>query len=241
MTVNGETFTGTLIARDYVLTAGHVAARVPPGNIRFNLNVGGNLTRTISATAVFSPPDYKEFNPANPTGDLAIIRLAEPAPAGVPVYHLYQGALSSGTTLTLVGYGASGNGDSGVTVGSNPAVKRVGKNTADILRPSPASGRPAVYYFDFDGPDLSANVFGDGTLGNTIETSVAGGDSGGPAFIRDRSGHLWLAGVNTFWTSFNNPRPPGTFGSGGGGVLLSGYAAWIKSVIAAGRVKTPSR
>jgi hypothetical protein len=233
--VNGQTFSGTVIAPHYVLTAGHVGAGATPDNTHFNLNVTGSVSHAMAVAAVFVPPGYNGFDPLHPAGDLALLRLVEAVPAGIPIYDIWRAPLRVGTILTLVGYGASGNGDVGVTTDPNPTIKRVGRNVVDHFVKDAATGKAAIYYFDFDGPDLASNKMGEGTLGNADETTVAGGDSGGPAFFIDKYGHPWLAGVNTFWTPLDSGLGPGRFGTGGGGMLLSSYLPWIKSVISVTR------
>jgi len=230
LSIGGGTFSGTLIAPGYVLTAAHVASGVAPSDIVFNLNIGGNLTQKIGASAVYINPTYSAFTGTHPAdGDLAIIKLAREADAGTPSYDLYRGDLPTGSTLTLVGYGDSGNGNTGViSASASPSVKRIGQNNADSFAAS-ASGAiaKALYYFDFDGPAGTVNAMGGESLGNLIETSLATGDSGSPAFIQDAQGKWLLAGVNTF--RFGS-LIFGT-GSGGGGQLASSYANWIDSVI----------
>ncbi|MCX7893183.1 MAG: trypsin-like serine protease [Burkholderiales bacterium] len=229
VSVRGGTYTGTLVSRTRVITAAHVVGHAPPEDIVFNLNLTGDLSHRIPARAVYRYPGYAGFDLRNPVHDLAVIELAEPAPEDAPVYPVYRGGLAPGTVIVLVGYGASGDGDHGANVPGHPAVKRVGLNRVDQFDAHPLTPqRPRLYRFDFDGPDASSNRVGGTTLGNTLETSVAGGDSGSPAFVRSRRGWL-IAGVNTFQWS-----PPGTmpgrFGSGGGGVLLAPYADWIEAV-----------
>lgn len=230
ITINGSTFTGTLIAPGYVLTAGHVAYGVDPSTITFNLNAGGDLSQKIGATAVYTAPGFSGFNPNNLANDLAIIQLAQAVSGSIPTYNLYRNPLVLHSTLTFVGYGASGNGDVGITVGASPSVKRVGENNADMFVSDP-NGVAAIYEYDFDGPNFSTNVMGGGTLGNDLETTVGSGDSGSPAFYRDANGKLWLAGVNTFSAGFAAGQVAGTFGTGGGGIVLSDYMQWIDSVV----------
>ncbi|AXS80121.1 trypsin-like serine protease [Dechloromonas sp. HYN0024] len=230
LSIGSSTYSGTLIAPGYVLTAAHVASGVAASDIVFNLNVGGNLTQQIGASAVYVNPGYTSFSSTHPAdGDLAIIRLAQDAIAGTPSYSLYRGDLAAGTTLTLVGYGDSGNGDTGITSAfANPSVKRVGENNADFFAARvDGSIAKAIYYFDFDGPSAATNIIGGRTLGNSLETSLASGDSGSPAFVRDASGNWLLAGVNTF--RFGTTT---SFGNGGGGQLIAPYANWIDSVMA---------
>lgn len=232
LSIGGNTFSATLIAADYVLTAGHVAYGVDPAAITFNLNAGGNLTQQIAALAVYTPPGFKGFNTTHLAGDLAIIRLAHPV-TNVPIHPIYREELMVGTMITLVGYGSSGTGDKGVSgtvTGASPSVKRTGKNQMDYFVKD-AGGRKSIYYFDFDGPDAGTNLMGGGTLGSDVEVTVGSGDSGSPAFYTDGSGKLWLAGVNTFSAAFRPGQINGTFGTGGGGMVLSAYASWIDSIL----------
>lgn len=244
LTVGKGTYTATAIDRWHVITAAHVVSGKLPESIAFNLNVDSALSHRIGAAAVFVHPDYRGFKPGPTTrivhDDLAIVRLSAPLPRHVPVYRIHSDPLSAGATITMVGYGAGGDGVSGTTVRANPAVKRVGENQADILLPNAErSGRATVFLFDFDGPDGSSNRFGGLTLGNEREASLAGGDSGSPSFVRLTAGGPWLlAGVNTFIVGLSIDTPDGPvqvrapkFGSIGGGMLLAGYADWIATVI----------
>ncbi len=235
--VNGLPYSGTLIGRRYVITAGHVAAGAKPASVRFVLNYGSDRSHDIGAVAVYGHPDFAGFNPAVPNNDLAIIELEEEVPAGVPVYAINRSALTTGKTLFLVGYGASGNGNIGTSTGGSATVKRIGRNNADYFRlDEKNSGLQEVYYWDFDGGGAT-NYMGGPGLGNGVESSVAGGDSGSAAFIPGGSGWI-LAGVNTFTaTIIGGPTTPSTFGTAGGGQSLAGYAAWVDATIAAADVK----
>jgi len=133
--------------------------------------------------------------------------------------------------LEMVGYGQTGHGDSGFTVLPTFSAKRVGANQADLfVVDDEGSGVDEVYFFDFDGP-TGDGFFGGGTLGNAIETSVGGGDSGGPAFV-EVEGQKVLAGMSTFnWELPGTTAPVGFFGSLGGGVILNAYADWIMGIV----------
>lgn len=236
ISIGGNTFSGVLVAPGYLLTAAHVTAQAGViSDITVNFNAGGDLPYQVGASAIYVNPNYvAPVSGRVGESDLAIIKLADAAPASVPSYGLYRNPLVTGTTLTLVGYGASGSASAGVAdVAADAAIKRTGKNNADYIAPS-LDGRlsQAIYYFDFDGPTLASNLIGaptpaNGTLGNGIETTLASGDSGSPAFVQDGAGNWLLAGINTFRLGsgygFGN-------GVGGGGVVVAGYASWIDSV-----------
>lgn len=227
-------YTAVAIGPTHVLTAAHVVHRRSPGEVRFNVNYGGDLTHQIPASEIHVHPDYTGFHPDPGSGvvhdDLAIVRLVSPLPFGVPAYRIHPNPLPARTVLTLVGYGAGGDGLQGVTVGGSASVRRVGRNVLDsVVRDNGGSGAFEVYLFDFDGPDAATNRMGGPTLGNTVEATLAGGDSGSPAFVAGPGRSWWLVGISTF------VGPQGTakekFGGIGGGVLVYSYLRWIESVL----------
>lgn len=221
--VNGSTYSGVVIAPRYVLTAAHVAGGAAPATVSVQVNIAARPVILAAATIATFPGS------AFPHDDLALIELAEPVPGAVRIPPIWRGPLAPGQVLILVGYGASGNGDVGATVAPAPGVKRVGRNVLDAVRESlPGQpGRSLYYLFDFDGPS------GDGTLGahslgNAIETGLAGGDSGSPAYaVID--GRSWLVGINNFVWSSSKVAGAYGFGTGSGGVLLSDprFITWL--------------
>lgn len=220
--------TGTLISPTHVLTAAHCLdlnadgiSDVSASSVTFNLNFGSNLSSQIVASDLDLHPNWTGFNNPVVNDDLAILTLSSAAPSSVPIYSLMLDPLATGETLTLVGYGTTGDGVNGYTSGSASfTTKRSGKNNADAFAvDDEGSGENEVFYYDFDGP--TGNGFlGGPTLGNDVETMVGGGDSGGPAFV-ESGGSLLVAGVNTFNFSLSGGPAAGFFGSGGGGILLS--------------------
>jgi hypothetical protein len=135
-------------------------------------------------------------------------------------------------TLTLVGYGLPGTGDVGYSVSSDFAVKRSGLNNLEAIDFDDEFGcepSSAIELYAFDLED-SANVAGTDiwglpySCGNDKETNIGSGHSGGPAFVEDVYGNLFVAGVNTF--GFGN----GSFGSGGG-IWLESYLPGIAGVV----------
>jgi hypothetical protein len=236
--VNGKPFSGVVIGLRHVLTAGHVPG--DPQHTKFQLNLGGEGAHVIPVAKVYRHPGFKGFDPRQPRNDLAILVLADDVPAGVPIYPIHRGDIESGAVLTFVGYGGSGYGDVGVTIGARADVKRVGRNSADAFGED-AFGIKRVFMFDFDGPGAD-NLMGGAGLGNAVESSFATGDSGGPSFLCEGGtgdqcvGGRWVvAGINTFVsaTSKRSLRPS-VFGSLGGGMIVSAYVDWIESVLRGG-------
>lgn len=228
MNVGGSLFTGTLIAPGYVLTAAHIVAGAKASDVSFGVNAGS--TFNVAASQIYINPDYTNSTLGNVDGDptnhsdLAIIQLAGPVNADVPYYSLYTGNMQ-GAVLNFVSFAGS------------PTDKRTGENVADLLLPNQA-GTNQTYVFDFDGPNLNTNRLGtnipaNGTLGANREASLVSGDSGSAAFIY-ANGQWKLAGINTFELTFaTGPSASGAFGTGGGGVAVSGYSDWINSVVIA--------
>lgn len=225
-------YSGCLVAPRWVLTAGHVAAGQPAGRLRFNLNLTGDLSHPLAVRRVVLHPNFRALAGQRYADDLALLELAEPAPAGAPTYVLATTPLHPGAVLTLVGYGATGSGAGGETVPGAAQGRRVALNSADVLEVVPPMRVPQVYLFDFDGP-LDRGFMGGPTLGNTLEGTLAGGDSGSPALLRDTDGRWRVAGVNTFVFGRAGGPPPPRFGSGGGGMLIAPYAGWIAGTIGA--------
>lgn len=230
--VDASTFTGVAIGRRHVLTAAHVVAGAAPASVRFRVYPGPTPVE-ITAASIVVHPDFVGFATPNLNDDLAVVVLEADLPAGVPIYALDRTAPVRGTGFVAVGYGGSGQGDGTGRVGAAPSVKRIGRNTADaFVADDEGSGRDELYYSDFDGGGQPNRLGGTG-LGNALETSMATGDSGSPAFLAGTSPPV-IFGINSFLVSFaNGPTDPGTFGTGGGGQLVSGQAAWIDRTVAA--------
>lgn len=219
--VSGGVYSGVVVAPRFVLTASHVVGSTSPAAIQFVLNAGGNQTHTLAARAVFRYPSA-----SFPYDDLALVELTAAVPAGVNIYPLVRDPLTSTQRITLVGYGASGNGDAGVSVAASRSIKQAGENVIDAVQTTlDSSGRSSLFYlYDFDGPS-GTGVMGGATLGNAVETLVAGGDSGSPAFIG-----MALAGISTFVSQPVAGQPNDyKFGMVGGGMLLSRpeFQSWI--------------
>lgn len=218
--VNGGVYTGVMVSPRHVLTAAHVAGGAvnEPHRVEVVLNFGGDASHVLAVDQV-QPYPGNSF----PYDDLALLRLTAPVPDDVPVYPVNDLPVARGVEMTLVGYGASGQGDVGPRTGSNVSIKRVGWNALDTMTDKvDNSGRTSVFYlYDFDGPEGNGPMGGP-SLGNARETVVGGGDSGSPAFIISEYGYRAVVGINTFATPMNSGRPLNYgFGQGGGGIFLA--------------------
>lgn len=220
--VGGAPFSGVVIGPRHVLTAAHVALNQNPANV----TVVSNTSATPTLLAVEAVTSYPTAD--FPYNDLSLLRLVQAVPAGVAVYPVMDAAQPLGTRVTLVGYGGSGNPTTGASVAGTSNIKRVGRNVIDqLVDRLDTSGRTGAFYlYDFDGPSGNG-ALGGATLGNSTETSVAGGDSGSAAFVDTGSGPA-LYGLNTAVINFSGAAA-GAFGSGGTGMVLSHppYVAWL--------------
>jgi secreted trypsin-like serine protease len=227
ISINGSTYSGVVIAPQYILTAAHVVGAGSAAAMQVTLNPGPTPW-TSGVTTATAYPTY-----SFPYDDLGVLKLAAPVPAGVPVYPLYSGPLQTGLTLLLAGYGASGNGAVGVSVGPAASVKRSGRNSLDALATAvDNSGLTSSFFeYDFDGPTGNGPL-GGATLGNALETMVAYGDSGGPSLVAVGAG-LQVLGINTF-AATTQPNQPVTytFGEIGGGIVAADprFASWLQAM-----------
>lgn len=231
---------GALITPYHVLTAAHLldvtddgVIDFAPSAVSFYINNAATPT-VVGASALVIHPDYTGFDNPSVNDDLAIITLSAAAPAGVPIYPLYQSVVATGTQTIQVGYGRSGDGVNGYTVSASLTVKRFGANVVDARMEddegAPGNGIWEVWEADFDGPTADTNLMGGLTLGNTIETGLGPGDSGGPSFV-EIEGQLYLIGNNTFGFNEEGGAPFPLFGTGLGGILVEPYLDWIDGEI----------
>jgi hypothetical protein len=204
---------GTLIAPNWVLTAGHMVSDATA----LTFTVGGS---TYSASSWVSNPHWN----GNLTlgYDIGLVKLSK-AVTGVTPATRYTGSSELGKVGTMVGYGMTGTGLTGAkTFDGN---KRAAQNTIDTLYGS--GGR--ILAIDFDNPkNKRDNVYGSSTPLN-LEGLIAPGDSGGALFIDSASGPL-LAGVTSFAGAYDG-KVDSDYGDIGGFIRVSKLNSWIDSII----------
>ena len=198
----GNFCTGTLIARDLVLTAAHC---VPPGLdyklVQFDAQRQPSLRDTLR---VERHPQFSQqsFDNHRATADVALIKLAAPAQNSAQGI-LFSGAfvVAPGDRFTVAGYGLTerGNGKTGGTL-----------RAANLV----ATGRPG---------NLQIRLVDPAGKGERAGLGACTGDSGAPVF-RDEGGRALIIGVVSWSTGANNSE-----GCGGltGVTPLSLYRGWI--------------
>ncbi|WP_213998579.1 trypsin-like serine protease [Arsukibacterium sp.] len=248
--------TGTLLSdRRSILTAAHCVSS------------GAGTANPVSTTVSFQPPaglapDERIYFSANPdvvsievsdyfvhedyTGevidqnDIAVLRLAEEAPAWAISHDIYTGSGLTGLDFNVAGYGNMGTGN-GAFIGTTGYL-REGDNMYDFAWGNALFGdfftdgffgtADVTYSFvsDFDNglagnnaSSLLAGVFGVADLFNDLgrgdrEVGVAGGDSGGPNFIDGL-----ISGINSYGLSFGAGFGDFTSGLNSSFGELSGY------------------
>ena len=209
--------TGTLIAPDVVLSAGHCSsltgatgvaspAAYPPQAI--TVRIGGHRStegERVPVQSVTISPDYL----LTQGHDISILKLTR-ASANPPVR--VAGAAerdlwSAGTVESIVGWGVTREG------GSAPAVLQ----EAEV--PVTTDAYCAGAYGDFDPATMVCAGYPQGGV------DTCQGDSGGPMFARNAIGELRVVGATSFGDGCARPGKPGVYAR----VADAELREWIRS------------
>jgi hypothetical protein len=213
---------GTLIAKQWVVTAAHALQGRRPGGVNINGQWRAvaesivhpdfrmpprevQVTRGDSATLVAA---FRRLH------DIALLRLAAPV-EDVKAAELYRRSDERGKVATLYGKGATGNGRTGQDANS-PHRGQLRRANNRICG---ADGQWLTYEFDCGSDALPL----EGVLGE--------GDSGGPVLIR-QGGLSKLAGVSSWksWKGNLEDFRAGVCGQRFYSSRISHYAEWIDRV-----------
>jgi len=162
-------------------------------------------------------PDYVPNGLGYGNNDLAVVRLQTPI-VGVTPFELYDGELTNGMTLSMVGFGNPGTDALGQL--AFDGYLRAGTN---VLTGQGSDGSPQ--YFSYDSSFVFARFNGPFTGALPLEWMGSRGDSGGAWVTSDGM----LAAISAFTTG---PMLPGTFeGNSTGGLELADYHPWLGSTL----------
>jgi hypothetical protein len=215
---SGFSASGTLIAPDWVLTAGHVVDSAK--SLTFSLN-----GTTYNATNWIANPQWKGDLMSG--YDIGLVHLSSPVTNIKPATR-YTGTSELGLVGTAVGYGMTGTGLTGST--TFDGLKRAEQNTIDKMQ------NPRLFLSDFDSPRTSNTNRTGSSKPLDLEGMIAPGDSGGGVFV-SVGGKSFLAGVNSFAGAYDG-KVDSSYGDISGHIRVSAFNSWIDSVLGLSRTST---
>ena len=202
---------GTLIARNWVLTAGHCVrdSGFTPATSEIEVLVGTqDLTSGGTRIAVKEFRIYPAWLALDGRNDLALLRLDHPAPASIPVQPITAQGVSpvAGTAVTTTGWGTTEFG----TPNYPTKLRQVTVNVS-----TPASCQNGYGSFYQQSTMVCAAAVG---------KDSCQGDSGGP-LVENRSGTWVQVGIVSTGEGCATPGFPGIY------TRIGAFSSWIKEQI----------
>jgi hypothetical protein len=194
---------GTLIAPDWVLTAGHVNVLVDNANTANStkFQIRGTGTVYTAVETVLHPTFVANGSNLGFGFDLQLVRLSSSV-AGVTPASIYRGSSEGGALASITGFGIGGTGTAGPNL---PSAQRAGTNVLDAVvsfsngSQGQVGAQNAMLIADFDSGAANFNSLafaGSSQAVTSLEYHLADLDSGGGVFIQE-NGQWFLAGVNS--------------------------------------------
>ena len=196
---------GTLIAKEWVLTAAHVAEGMHE-RTGGDLNVLFDNGEKIAVHSIFLHPQHVHMG----DHDIALLQLERQVKDIAPM-PLLSDRIRAGERIIIAGHGDHRNSD-GTWI--RDGKLRAYTNIID-------STNATHIFFDHDPPGKDATE---------LEGVSGPGDSGGPALI-ERKGQFHVAGVSSMARS--GSEGVGSYGTVEIFVKVPAYLEWIRSVMAA--------
>lgn len=192
--------TGTVIARDLVLTAAHCVARQATYRVRLSKDGGVTDVETTRSHPGFSMANYVK---SRATADVALVKLKTPLPASVvPASLGGTRRVAVGETMIVAGFGSTQDGKE----------QGIGEPR---MAPLVVTGQPGSLQIRLQDP---------ATRNASIGLGSCTGDSGGPAFGRKDADGGEVMGVVSWSTA---PRNEAGCGGLTGLTPLLNYRTWI--------------
>jgi hypothetical protein len=197
--------TGTLVARNIVVTAGHCQ-----GGCSARVFIGTNVNATGKIVAVAQAVRHPQYGKDGKHNDLTVLILAQDVTSTKPRKLATTTMINKSHFIRAVGFG---NTDPESTSGYG--VKRM--VDIPIASVSCAGDGPTRYGCDANLELVAGAPF--------LNKDSCNGDSGGPIYVK--SGSLWYLAGATSRATVDSTRP---CGDGGIYVRIDKYATWIRSV-----------
>lgn len=220
------TCSGTVIHKNWVLTAGHCVDGAQAMSFYLPSETGW---RFYEADSWVAHENYSESGLLN-GWDIGLMHIT--SDFDVAPVQLYSGDSEWLSPVVSVGFGVTGNGFTGAT--DIDYQRRAGTNFIDDLWSLEGSG-DQILWSDFDHPtDDSYNLFNYpdlsfDDLASFLEIMAAPGDSGGGVFIEE-AGNLFIAGIHSFVGDYNGDGIWG-YGDAYGSTRVSKFTSWIEGKI----------
>ena len=223
--------TGTLIDYNFVLTASHCVAELPPLFVKhLVVGVGTDLNHVKNYYPVQDAWWHDDYTKTETrvTSDIALLKLEVPVPAEVaqpilplpPELGITQKEIKkSGVTLDVVGYGVDEKGNSGVRLHAPVNLKMYCGGLNDPKNDPVGCNPGEVLITEGEEQYMATTIMPYGTVFYLqYDKGPCSGDSGGPAFI-DRNGVEYLAGITSYGDKYCN--------SFGVSAAVEDYFDWI--------------
>lgn len=218
------TCSGTVINKNWVLTAGHCVNHAQSMSFYLPSDTGWRFYEADSWVA------HENFSETALLAGWDIGLMHFNSDFDVAPAQIYTGNSEWLSPMASVGFGMTGTGETGA-VGID-YKRRAGTNFIDDLWSQEGNG-DQIIWADFDHPtDSSYNLFDYqeftfDDLASVLEIMAAPGDSGGGVFIEE-GGNIFLAGVHSFGGDFNGDGIWG-YGDAYGSTRVSSFKDWIES------------
>jgi secreted trypsin-like serine protease len=212
--------TGTLIAPNVVLTAGHCEV------LHTRVLVGNDVTKTGGEIRVVSHVRHPGWT-TQLKNDLMLLILEKAAPAVKPRAIATSKLIDAATDARVVGFGTT---DVGGTMGFGIKQQTDVPIVSAACRGKVNGRADSAVYACHVGQELVAGK-------PLLLHDTCRGDSGGPLYVADARGNWFLAGV----TSRGTGQTTNLCGDGGLYTRVDQYSAWITKTIAGARAKGGSR